>query len=252
MTASFGAEQFHSSARRLITQAEGMNIFSDIVHVNESNISRYAPKVAKKYSQYLKPTVRGFGYYSWKPEIINSVMHEYSDYGVIYIDAGCELNSKLIARSRMKRIMKRTNNGGFFHVLHYPEINYSKKKVLDYFSLSEVERWSWQIQATWLLLSGEQGREISQKWVDSALVDISMLDDSSQDEHPEFKSNRYDQSLLSCLLKSLNIKPSRHRPCYRPLTTFSKVACAVHPIWSARNRTGVSIQPHLSERRLSK
>jgi hypothetical protein len=242
VTASFGAERFHESARRLVDQARLMGLFTHIVHVTESNIGDFAPKVWKKYKNFLNSRCTGFGFYAWKPEIVNSVLLKNPGFGVIYVDAGCELNGRFVARLRLKRLMRKTKNGGHFHVLKYPEIQYTKRKVLEFFSIEKEDAVSWQVQATWFMLSGVIGREISDRWLESCLIDISMVDDSARDEHEDFVENRYDQSLLSCVVKSMKIKPSRLRPCFRPLTFTSTVRCYLHPVWSARNRTGVSIQ----------
>jgi len=118
--------------------------------------------------------------------------------------------------------------------------DFNKDSVFWY--IEKEDAVSWQVQATWFMLSGEIGREISDRWLESCLIDISMVDDSTRDEREDFVENRYDQSLLSCVVKSMKIKPSRLRPCFRPLTFTSTVRCYLHPVWSARNRTGVSIQ----------
>lgn len=249
LTASFGAQNYHDSAVRLLEQSKSVKLFANRIHVNEENLKDFAPTVTKKYSDLLNPQTPGHGYFAWKPEIVNFVLNKYPRYGVAYIDAGCELNSSLIARMRLKRFFSLAKSGSLFHVLNYPERAYTKRRVLDYFTLDENNRRSPQIQATWFFLCGEVGRELSNRWLDATLADQNMIDDSKDSEDPEYIGHRYDQSLLSCVVKSMKIKPSSINPCYRPVTFASRINCYLHPIWSSRNRSGISIQ---SSKRSSK
>ena len=241
MTASFGPGNFHESAKRLFKQAEHLGLFSELFHISEDNLMDYAPRVSKKYEKYLNLEHKGFGYYAWKSEIAYTILRKYPERGIAYIDAGCEINSNVIAKTRLKWILKQAELGTYLHVLDYPEINHTKKKVLDYFSLSQSDIWSPQIQATWFFLAGLPGKQISESWLSSVLEDISLLDDSRDSEYAEFLQHRYDQSLFSCAIKQLGIAPTRFRPCYRPETFKSGLRCLFHPVWSARNRTGVSL-----------
>jgi len=242
LTASFGGQNFHESAIRLLRQSEPFKEFSKRIYVSNENLGEFAPKIEQRYGELLNPNVPGYGYFSWKPEIVNTVLNRYPDHGVAYVDAGCEFNSSLIARERLKQILKKARDGSYFHTLNYQEQEYTKRLVLEYFELGAAERKSRQIQATWFLLCGEVGREISNRWLSAALAGRAMLDDSMDDESPYFKGHRYDQSLLSCTAKSMKVKPKRHKPCYRPITLASRIQCHLHPIWSARNRSSQSIQ----------
>ncbi len=244
VTASFGGQNFHDSAKRLLSQAESFQLFASLVHVTEENLSKFAPRVTKEYVNILNSTVPGYGYFTWKSEITDTILRMNPKSGVCYVDAGCELNLNFFTRKRLEWMLRSASSGTFLHVLNYPEYFYTKKKVIDFFKLNTFDSMSSQFQATWFMLSGAIGREISKRWLDASLSDLTMIDDSVTSESPEFVCHRYDQSIFSCVLKSLKIKPKRHRPCYRPLTPLSRVNCYFHPIWSARNRTGQSIQGH--------
>lgn len=241
LTASFGEKRFHDSAVRLIRQAHEMNIFHEIIHVTERELDEYAPQVKKKYGSILNSKHPGFGYYSWKPEIVETALRVFPESGVIYVDAGCELNNRSLAKLHLKWILIRAKSGEFFHTLDYPERQYTKRSVLEYFSLKEGDASSAQFQATWFALSGSKGKFIAESWKSGVLADKTMIDDSTWVEDESYIEHRYDQSVLSCTLKSIGIKAKMHRPCHRPLSPLSKINCYIHPIWSARNRSGKSI-----------
>lgn len=250
VTASFGGDNFRASAERMLRQANRLHLFEQVVHVTEANLPEFAPLIWDKYQKYLVPNSVGYGFYSWKSEIVYTVLKANPDFGVMYIDAGCEINTNFIARQRLKFFMMKAKNGHFFHVLNYPEKAYTKNKVMEYFQLSPRDRESPQIQATWFLLSGNLGREISRKWSSSTLESIQLSNDEIGIEDESFIQHRYDQSLLSCVVKSLRIQPTTHRPCFLPVSFKSRVRCFIHPVWSARNRSGIPIQSKGLEREL--
>lgn len=241
LTASFGEERFHKSAQRLVRQAQESELFKNIVHITEQELERYAPVVTSKYSSLLNSKHPGFGYFSWKSEIVDTALKHFPDSGILYVDAGCELNYRQIAKLHLYWILSWAKSGDFFHTLDYPEKRYTKRLVLDYFSLSDDEANSPQFQATWFALAGERGRLIAETWKNGVIAGQAMIDDTSSQEDKSYVGHRYDQSVLSCSLKSLGIKARRHRPCYRPVSLLSSVNCYFHPIWSARNRSGESI-----------
>ena len=241
ITAAFGSTDYHDSANRLVRQAEKFNLFDKCIVVNEANLGEFAPRILKKYGELLNSNVSGFGYFAWKPEIIQTVFEKHPEGGVFYVDAGCELNFNLITKLRLRRFLRAAKKGSFFHTLNYPEVVHTKNKVLEYFQINTLDSLSPQIQATWFLLSGPRGKKITKIWLETTLKDLAFIDDSRFDENENFSSHRHDQSILSCIIKSIKVKPNNHRPCYRPLTPLSKINCYLHPVWSARNRSGSSI-----------
>lgn len=244
VTAAFGGQNFHESGLRVVKQAEKFELFSEIILVNEENLYVYAPRTIDKYKEYLRTEIPGYGYFVWKPEIVNSILEMHPGCGVLYVDSGCEFHLNLISKMRLRLMLKKARRGSFLHVLNYPEVFHTKRKVFEALNIDLKNTLSPQFQATWFMLNNEVGREISRIWVEAALLDISMIDNSRFEEDLRFVNHRHDQSIFSCSIKLLGIKPKRHKPCVRPVTLWSKINCFFHPIWSARNRTGISIQKH--------
>jgi hypothetical protein len=242
VTAAFGSTDFHDSATRLIAQAEKFKLFHECIVVSEENLEEFAPRILNKYGEFVNLSVPGFGYFAWKPEIIQTTFEKFPECGVFYVDAGCELNYNFITKLRLKGFFRIAKNGSFFHTLNYPEAVHTKNKVLEYFEINSIDSLSPQIQATWFLLSGATGKKISKAWLESTLKDLTFIDDSRFEEDSSFLSHRHDQSIFSCVIKSMGVKPNNHRPCYRPLTPLSKLNCFLHPVWSARNRSGKSLK----------
>ena len=117
LTASFGGQNFHESALRLLNQSEQLKEFSKRIYVNDENLGDFAPEIKNRYSDLLNTGVPGYGYFSWKPEIVNTVLNRYPECGVAYVDAGCELNSSLIARVRLNQFFNKAKDGSYFQFL---------------------------------------------------------------------------------------------------------------------------------------
>ena len=101
-----------------------------------------------------------------------------------------------------------------------------------------------QFQATFLILSGEQGKRIAKKWFDITRADINFSSNVEQisDEEKNFIAHRWDQSILSLVLKSQGIKNGNLRliSSYKG-RRISRIFYFMVPLFTARNRSGTSI-----------
>ena len=235
-----------AAANRVKRQAESLGIFEKVIAFTNVDLTTSCPKVYSQYSEYLNPSHKGFGYFSWKIEIVCRAMQ--GDFGVfdgvIWVDAGCEIYNSRIAKTRLKAWMRSAlRKGSFFFSLDTPESNFTKRLTFSEFPNLDPNDNSPQIQATWFLLSGETGKHLAEKWLQMALKGIEFLDLSLSPggERDGFIEHRFDQSLLSLLIKNLNIQTRRYTPKGLPTTFPSFVHGKLHPIWTARNRTGDSL-----------
>jgi hypothetical protein len=74
--------------------------------------------------------VRGYGYWAWKPHIINKklISIEDEDY-LLYIDAGCRINRH--GQERFKQYIDMISSCGLLTFkMKYPEVAYSKQDTL--------------------------------------------------------------------------------------------------------------------------
>ena len=102
---SFADSRMQLSLNRLGKQARDMGVFESIRIMNEN-------KLPFDFKEHLKdkliPGSRGYGYWSWKPEIILLTLDEIQDGdGLVYVDAGCHLNHR--GRKRLLEYFKILN-----------------------------------------------------------------------------------------------------------------------------------------------
>lgn len=80
------------SLDRLARQAKSLNIFNDIYMFIENDLS---VDFREHFKEKLIPGSRGYGYWSWKPEVMLMALDRIQDGDcLLYIDAGCHLNNR--------------------------------------------------------------------------------------------------------------------------------------------------------------
>jgi hypothetical protein len=247
LTAGFGSPDMNAAAERVKSQAISLGIFDRVLAFSDADLETACPDVYKNYREYLSPSHKGFGYFSWKVELVSSALSgKFGDFdGVVWVDAGCEIYNAPWTRWRLRRWLKQTEKKGVFaYTLSTPEQDFTKKTLFNLFPNLNKEDRSPQFQATWFILHGEKGRSIANEWFRIALLNISTLDLSASPggEVPSFVEHRSEQSILSLILKNKKENSAKFYFPYSGFGTYkSQVIALTNPIWVSRNRSGRSI-----------
>jgi hypothetical protein len=247
LTAGLGGENFRAAAERVVRDASRFASVGLAKAVFEEDLPGVCPQTVSKYSDYLNPDHHGFGYFSWKPEIIFRGLEGYwGDFeGVIWIDAGCEVYATLFTEVRLRRWLKKCKKSGIFSfTLKTPENRFTKKDTFRLFSNLNDDDSSDQIQATWAIFH-KFSILIAKEWLEKAQAGINYLDlsPSKSSEGRDFIEHRFDQSLLSLTLKSNRIRPTGLVPVAGKTGLKSVLRASIQPIWTTRNRSGASLIP---------
>jgi hypothetical protein len=248
LTAGFGSEDMQGAALRVRAQAQSLKLFSNVIAFTNHDLSKCCPRMVSRYGDYLNSSHKGFGYFAWKVELVQSAFSGAFGPcdGVVWVDAGCEVYKSVWTRLRLKSWMKSAEKTGtFVYSLDTPEQDFTKRALFALFpNLDSADR-SPQFQATWFMLHGEVGKSIADEWMEIASSNISTLDlsQSPEGEVETFVEHRFDQSILSLILKSRMISENT----YKQAGGFSGIksqtrAFLFHPIWTSRNRSGKTIQ----------
>jgi hypothetical protein len=247
VTAGLGSTDFELAARR-IRNAFHQNHFVDCVEmVTLENLEQVCPITSHLYAQYMNAQTKGFGFMSWKPEIVLAGLSGYwgEFQGVVWIDSGCEIMSTKITRIRFKLHQRfAIRNGVASFTLNTKEIQYTKRDLFDHFSNIDPSTAGNQIQTTWIFFHGPKGIQIAREWLEIVTENKKFIDleESERGEYPQFIENRNDQSVFSLICKRNNVKPMK----YSPTAGFGSIGAFfkgfIHPIWTTRNRTGVTVK----------
>lgn len=122
----------------------------------------------------------------------------------MYLDAGCTLNSNEASEARLRQYMElATETHGVFFQTQFPEQEWTKGEVLDFFSASPSARNSGQIMGGVMLLrNSDQVQSLVREWVRLALEGgQSLFSDNTRASNPTLIEHRHDQSVLSVMIK---------------------------------------------------
>lgn len=243
LSAAFGDSSIIEAGSRIEKQAISLGIFDRVIVYKSEDLKSKAPSVSRRYSEYLNSHHKGFGYFCWKPELVYRTLLAYPEHGLVWADAGCEINSNFLARWRLKQMMRRTiSMGHFFYKLDYPEYQYTKRELFFEFPSISFPDLTTQIQATWFLLYGPQSRNLAKHWFDISLKNIRNLDLETRYPYSGLIEHRFDQSVLSLVCKESSISANRYLPVSVPTSFLARLRAISHPIWSSRNRSGVPLK----------
>lgn len=250
VTAGFLPTNFEEAANRVEEDLLDLYPFTTILKFTSRNLEKCAPQTLRNYGEFLREGTPGYGYYSWKPEIVQRVINgEFGECdGVIWIDGGCEVFNSPWTRKNLNNQIKFAEETGYLvFELDTPENKYTKSDVFDLFPSVNRADASPQVQATHFFLYGDIGREIANTWFAAGLEGIHMFDHTpSRDGDPDgFVLHKSDQSIFSVTMKSLGLSERMAPPPAGNRGLLSRLRAMRSPIWVARNRNGKSVKGSL-------
>lgn len=218
---SFGDSRYQASREQLREQAEDLDCFDAICLYDETDLS---DSFRQDFQAVLKPGVRGFGYWVWKPRIILDTLAKMEEGDVLlYTDMDCELNSRGKERLFAYWQEVRQNESGFLVSQldsERKECFWTKGDLLDYFRLrGQEEMYTPQYQSGVIFIRKEAKTVVLvQQWLDVFYENFHLVDDTSSQSanEPDFVEHRHDQSILSLLLKQHGTSVIPLEEVYRP------------------------------------
>lgn len=236
---TFGSNGYEPAVHRLYKQAEEFQIFDKIFGLTTEDLLNTI--FWRQHSEFILSNPRGFGYWIWKPYLINALLKQIDDDDVIlYLDCGCELfikqKDKLVEQINTVKEYYGTPAGSDdimsskHDLLHHFSIDFSDKEHIDICNMPHV-------QAGALLIKKTKTMSIIIDLWYNLCCNYHFIDDSPSvlPNHPKFIEHRHDQSVLNMILKTygyLNYK----------LYSTMEGTDNEYPIWYARNKTGTSLQ----------
>ena len=140
---------------------------------------------------------RGAGYWLWKPYVVLKTLQQIPEGAVmIYLDSGMKIIKPL--DGFVNRL-----SGYDMVFVDTPVLNkeYVKRDLFKLFDMdNEAGRNTMHLSGgMFIVRNTARSREFVQKWLDIGQIDGAITDEPSEDEYPEFKEHRHDQSILSLL-----------------------------------------------------
>lgn len=253
---TFADSGLNKTLGRINSQAQKMNCYDKIIINNEFDLNI---SFRDYFKEKLKPNIKGYGYWAWKPQVILQVLSNINDGDLMqYTDAGCWLNPKgrerlldyfSIVEREVSGILafetKPRSNNEFEKKFKLPEYQWTKGDLLDYFKVrnNELITKRGQIGAGVIFIKKcKFSEDFIKQWLKVYYDDFSLADDSkSKSKNLDgFIEHRHDQSIFSLLCKINNIKTLSSLEYYYPSRENVWVSdwkeLRNYPIWAKRDK----------------
>lgn len=249
VTFSDGSYAFRAAGRRLVREADSTGWFDyPSEHWTVETLRSKMPEFFTEHEEFIVDHPKGYGLWIWKPAILSYLIDQLEDDEVVLLlDAGCQLNSNQKARCRFLQyidicttsdllVMQLANNSFGFEEL--TDAAWTKLSVLNSLDPHSIFRNSNQIQSGIIFaIKSEKSQRIAKKWLNSCVQsDYSFLLDpfTSESQTNEFREHRWEQSILSLIVKSEGVQPLVDETYFYPNWSDG----LNFPIWAMRNRSG--------------
>ena len=240
------------SANRLANEIKKSDVFRTINLYGKTELQTNR-ELWENFGSFLEnPKFRlGYGHWLWKPMIIMDLMKKVSvGDGLFYLDAGSHLNlanqaarntfNEYLRVAQEKRsIVFKVNSGA-------RERDYSHPSLLKAMELSENDCNTPQLEAGAIfLIKNQKNQEFLEEWLHWCTREkfFFLLNQDYSIDGKEYRG-RYDQSVMSCLYKSMNMYVDDGKTYFHP---HWKRDGGSYPIWHVRQRTGKRILKYAFE-----
>lgn len=203
---TFADRRMEKSLRRIGREARAMRAFSEVRVCDERDLS---PDFRERFGRWLRPGVRGFGYWVWKPELILRTLEGMDAGGcLLYVDGGCRLLRSGRVRLEAYFEMARQAPTGIVgtRLEGYCDRNWAKGDLLDRLGVRDCPDIldSATLQAgTLIVRKCPEAIAFLRRWAALWAEDFALMDDtpSRSPNDPTFREHRHDQAAFSILAK---------------------------------------------------
>lgn len=224
---TYGDQKFRHSVSRI--SGEMKSLCENQLVYTESDIG----DSFKMNSKVDWMTTKGGGYWLWKPFILaRSLESLKNNQCILYCDSGSCIDDAEILKENIDHFIKSDEEIYAFQMSceDRNELQWTSRKVLDMFKLSESDLNDGQIHATTFLVKNTPlVKSIIQKWFDLASTKPELFTDEYNSQG-EYGKHRNDQSVWSCILKQVRSLNEENR---------KKIVLANDVIENAHNSFGI-------------
>ncbi len=248
MTFGGGAPCFYDAVGRIKKQAASFRIFDSITGFTDTDLRRDTLFWAK-HGDFIEGNPKYYGYALWKSYLILKMLRQINEGEILlYVDCGCELNSR--GKARLVDYLRIcAARGSLAFQLDHAEKTWSKMDLIHHLKAPVADRESGQVAGGMIFLTkSERNLQFAQLWFETQTSgQYHFINDAPSllPNDPSFVEHRHDQSCFSLLTK-------RYGHFVIPDETYFApdwLKGIGYPIWAARNKTGRSVLPRYSSLR---
>jgi len=190
----------------------------------------------------------GYGNWLWKPFIVHEYFQRSASQGrgLIYLDAGCEINRNPVSTARWLDYQEIAQHDGVLAMrLDQPLNQWCKNETLGYFGFSQEDAKTLPViePGVLFLAPNDISEALVHEWSQAIYHREGRLFRDPHDfskEDSTFIAHRHDQAVFSCLMGHHRLSGIESETYFGPKW---KGDAGQYPIWVMRNRYPFSIRP---------
>lgn len=218
---------------------EELDIFDNVYALSEDD---FDPEFKDIFYKEGRNKMFAFGYYSWAPWACKHALDQLEENDILfYSDAGNTVNPN--GKKRFFEWVDMVSQGDkdILGIVHdqYKECEYTKEDVFNYFGIEKGN----QIRETGQFFVGalvirktKSSERLVNRWYESGSLRLDLIDETIHlPNDPRFLAFRYDQSLMSILLKTYDrMVTIDYSEVWRPGRSIEGLEDA--PFWAYRTK----------------
>lgn len=194
---------YHYAVDRICNEAINTNWFNEINGYKDSDL-KSDTEFWNKHGQFIESNNRGYGYWIWKSYLIQKSLEKLNDGDIlVYADAGCQINKQGEQRfyEYINMLDTDPNQYGLISFqTDFIEECYTKQIIFNELDCNEEIQKSGHCMATIVIIKKtSHSVDIINKWFSN--MKYHLINDVRNNEIPDFRDNRHDQSIYSCIVK---------------------------------------------------
>jgi hypothetical protein len=200
-----GNQGCYDAAERLGKQAFDSLLFDDIKVYHRNDLQE---DFWSKHGKMIENSRRGYGYWIWKPFLVNQNIQEMKTGDVLlYADAGCEIGGE--KTKILRELLGRDDIDMLNSLACKPERRWCKRGLVERmgipFDSPLLDEIQYQGGAV-IYFVNDKIKEFTQRWSDLCEKHENIDDSGRYQWCKEFKDHRHDQAVYSLLLKTSDIQ----------------------------------------------
>lgn len=251
---SFGSnDEWGTALKRLKTQLLEYGLpESDLFFFSETSPDQDFQDFLKEHEKFIFRSRKGYGYWIWKPFLINKVLNSTPKNSIIlYIDAGCQVNfstKKSVAKFN-EYISLAEKYGCVAFQTNHQELKFCKMDTYEKITGLRTSYQDYDFQylgGICFLKNTDLNQALTKLWLNTCVeTKYKYVNDSDSRRKNEkiFQEHRHDQSILSLYLKQIlregeTLKTLKeHEHVYWGDNPLDHIERFDFPIWTTRNKT---------------
>ena len=249
VTFSDGSYALRAAGRRLVKEADSTGWFNyPAEHWTVETLRAKMPEFFARHEKFIVDHPKGYGLWIWKPAILAYLIDHLEDGEmVLFLDAGCQLNANHNSWHRFQQYVEMCNGGDLlvmqladdsFGFDNLTDAAWTKISVLNSLDPHSTYRKTNQIQSGIIFaIKSKKSQSLAKKWMNTCIdMEYSFLVDplGSDSQPDDFIQHRWEQSILSLIVKSEGVVPLLDETYFYPNWHNG----LNFPIWAMRNRSG--------------